>query len=136
MMDSVRFEDRLEGETNFNSWKARVMNLLEENDLDGYVTSVVAEPLDDVGKTTYKSNQAKEKKVIFDSVKYHFIPVITPLNTSKECFDTLVKIYEMKTPSQKRTWKNKLRTLKERKRKEVSLPEEQMQKVQGKIKDS
>jgi len=61
MMASMSVEERLEGAMNFNSWKSRVMNLLEENDLDGYMTSVVAEPSDDAWKTAYKKNQAKEK---------------------------------------------------------------------------
>ena len=38
--------------------------------------------------------------------------MITPLKTAKECSDTLVKLYEAKAPSQKRTLKNKLHTLK------------------------
>ena len=31
---SVKSEDRFEGASNFNAWKARVLNILEENDLD------------------------------------------------------------------------------------------------------
>lgn len=38
--------------------------------------------------------------------------MITPLKRAKECFDTLVKLYETKAPSQKRLLKNKLCTLK------------------------
>ena len=40
------------------------------------------------------------------------MPVITLLKTAKECFDTLVKLYETKAPSQKRLLKNRLRSLK------------------------
>ena len=40
------------------------------------------------------------------------MPVIAPLKTTKECFDTLSNLYEKKAPSQKRVLKNKLRTLK------------------------
>lgn len=87
------------------------MNLLEENDLDGYVTSVVEEPSDNVEKTAYKKNQAKAKRVIFECVKDHLLSVLTPLKIAKEWFNTLVKLYEKKVPSQKRTLKNKLRTL-------------------------
>ena len=31
-------EDRLEGTSNFNTWKARVLNILEEHNLNGYVS--------------------------------------------------------------------------------------------------
>ena len=36
------------------------------------------------------------------------MPVITHLNTVKECFDTLTNIYEKKAPSHKRALKNKI----------------------------
>ena len=98
-MASVRVEDKLEGASIFNTWKARVMNLLEEYDLDGYVTSIVEEPSTNAGRTAYKRNRAKAKRVIFDSVKDHLMPVITPSKIAKECFDTLVKLYEAKAPS-------------------------------------
>ena len=41
---SVKSEDRLEGASNFNARKARVLNILEESDLDDLVTRVVEEP--------------------------------------------------------------------------------------------
>lgn len=39
------------------------------------------------------------------------MPIITPLKTTKELFDTLVKLYDTKSPSQKRILKNQLHTL-------------------------
>jgi hypothetical protein len=41
MVNTLKLEDRLEGETNFWAWKARVLLLLEENDLKEYVEDVV-----------------------------------------------------------------------------------------------
>lgn len=55
-MTTLRVEDRLDGALNFKSWKTRVLNLLEENDLDNYVTRVIPEPTGDNGKATYKKN--------------------------------------------------------------------------------
>ena len=43
-MASIRVEDRLDGSSNFNNWKLRVMEILEEKDIDHYVTSVVEDP--------------------------------------------------------------------------------------------
>ena len=40
------------------------------------------------------------------------MPNITSLKTAKECYDTLVNLYEKKAPRQKRVLKKKLRTLK------------------------
>ena len=47
---SVKPEDRLEGASNFNVWKAKVLNILEEYDLDNFVTSVVEEPTTNAGR--------------------------------------------------------------------------------------
>jgi hypothetical protein len=99
MVATLRFEDKLDGALNFNTWKAKVFNLLEENDLDDYMTRVVEEPSDDNGKAAHKKNQEKSKRIIFDSVKDHFIPIISPLKTAKECFDALIKLFDTKTPS-------------------------------------
>lgn len=107
-MASVKPKDRLDGASNFYTWKARVINILEEHDLDGYVTNVVEEPSSNAGRTAFKKNQAKAKRIIFVSVKDHLMPVIVPLKTAKECFYRLVNLYEKKAPSQKRALKKKL----------------------------
>jgi hypothetical protein len=41
-LNSLRFEDRLDGASNFLSWKVRVTLLLEKNDLWDIVKNVVA----------------------------------------------------------------------------------------------
>ena len=102
-MDSISIcpEDRLEGTSNFNAWKVRVFNILKEHYLDSFVTSLIEDPTRNVGRKNYKKNQAKEKRIIYESVKENLMSVITPLNTTKECFDTLTNIYEKKAPTQK-----------------------------------
>ena len=86
---SVRPEDRLDGVSNFNTWKVRIMNILEEHDLDQFVTSEVDIPTSVTGRSAFKRNQAKAKRIIFYSVKYSIMIVLTPLTLAKECFDTL-----------------------------------------------
>ena len=98
-MASIWSKDRLDGSSNFNNWKARVIAILEENDIDHYVTTIVAEPTTNAGRASFKRNQAKARRIIYDSVKEHIMSIITPLKTTKECFDTLVKLYETKATS-------------------------------------
>jgi hypothetical protein len=98
--------------SNFNAWKDRVFNILEEGDLDELVTRVMEEPTSNAGRTAYKKRQAKAKRVIFDSVKDTMMPLIAHLRTTKECFDALANLYEKKAPTQKNTLKKQLRTLK------------------------
>ena len=117
---SVRPEDRLDGVSNFSTWKVRIMNILEEHDLDQFVTSEVDAPTTVTGRSAFKRNQAKTKRIIFDSVKDSIMTVLTPLTTIKECFDTLTNLYEKKIPSQKRDLKIRLRFLKMEKGETIS----------------
>ena len=80
---SVRPKDRLEGTSNFYTWKERVINILEEHDLDSFVTSMIKDPTTNARRKNYKKNQAKEKRIIYDSVKDNLMSVITPLKTEK-----------------------------------------------------
>lgn len=88
MTSSIRSEDRLEGSSNLNNWKARIIAILEEHDLDQYVLTEIAEPTFAAGKATFKRNQGKARRIIYNSVRENIMPVITPLTTAKECYDT------------------------------------------------
>ena len=101
----------MDGSSNFNNWKARVITILEEHDLDHYVTTIMAEPTSSTGRASFKRNQAKARRIIYDFVKEHIMPIITPLKIAKECFETLVKLYKTKVTSQKRLLKSQLRSL-------------------------
>ena len=102
---SVRAEDRLEGATNFNVWKLWITNILEEHDLDHYVTTMVEEPMNNAGRAVFRKSQSKAKRI-------GIIPAMTSLMTTKDCMDTLMNLYEKQAPSQKRTLKHKLKYLK------------------------
>jgi hypothetical protein len=108
---SVKSEDRLDGDTNFNVWKLHIENILQEHDIENYVTTVVEEPTNNAGRTTFRKSQTKAKGNIFDSVKDNIMPAMTSLMTAKDCMDTLVNLYEKQDPSQKRTLKHKFNYL-------------------------
>jgi hypothetical protein len=109
---SVRAKDKLEGATNFNMWKLRITNILQEHDLEQYVTTVVEEPMNNARRMAFRKSQAKAKRIIFDSFKDSIMPPMTSLMTAKDCMDTLVNLYEKQAPSQKRTLKHKIKYLK------------------------
>ena len=88
--------------------------------MDGYISTVVEDPTSNAGCINFKKNQAKVKWIIYDSVKDNLMYVITLLNTTKECFDTLTNLYENKAMSQKREFKKKLQNLKMEKGKIVA----------------
>jgi hypothetical protein len=96
---SVKAKDRLKGATNFNVWKLHITNILQENDIEKYVTIVVEEPTNNAGRTTFRKSQAKAKRIIFDSFRDSIMPAMTSLMTAKDCMDTLVNLYEKHAPS-------------------------------------
>jgi hypothetical protein len=108
---SVKVEDRLIGASNFNAWKSRIVNILEENELEELITRVIEESTSNTARVAYKKKQAKAKRIIFYSVKDSMMPIIGHLRTAKECFDALANLYEKKAPTQKRILKKQLRTL-------------------------
>jgi hypothetical protein len=109
---SVRVKDRLEGATNFNVWNLCITNILQEHDLEKYVTTVVEEPMNNAGRLAFSKSQAKAKKIIFDSIKESIMTAMTSLMTVKECMDTLVNLYEKQAPCENRKLKHKLKYLK------------------------
>jgi hypothetical protein len=42
-------------------WKLGIMNILQEHDLEQYVTSMMEEPTSNAGRVAFKKNQAKAK---------------------------------------------------------------------------
>jgi hypothetical protein len=65
----VNVEDKLEEATNFNVWKLWITNIFQEHDLEKYVTTVVEEPMNNVGRMAFRRSQENSKRIIFDSVK-------------------------------------------------------------------
>jgi peptidyl-tRNA hydrolase len=110
--DGNKVEDRLEGASNYNVWKLGIMNILQEHDLEQYVTTVMDEPMSNAERAAFRKSQAKAKRIIFHSVKNSIMPTMTLLMTAKDCMDTLINLYEKQAPSQKRTLTHKLKYLK------------------------
>ena len=73
---SVQLENRHEGTSNFNTWKARVLSILEEHDLDACVTSMSEEPLSNAGWIQEKVNMHNFHHFLGD--KFHGEFMINP----------------------------------------------------------
>ena len=109
MTSSTELNEKLEGAENFRAWKYKVMLILEENDLEKFVKEVV-EPKGDETKSKFKKIRAK--RIIADSIKDHLIPHVSSLDTSKETFEALAKLFEGKNTNQKMTLRTQLKNLK------------------------
>jgi hypothetical protein len=93
MVNTLKIEDRLEGATNFQAWKARVILLLEKNDLKEYVEGVIPSLIDLQELTSHKKKEVKAKRMFLESMKDHLIPHIAKKNSAKELYETLVGLY-------------------------------------------
>jgi hypothetical protein len=108
---SLRFKDRLDGASNFLSWKVRVTLLLEENDLWDIVKDVVATSTDLQDLAAHKKKEVKSKRMIMDAIKDHLIPHISKKKMVKEMFDALVGLYQSENINMKMILHNKLRSV-------------------------
>ena len=58
-------EEKLYSSVNYNSWKAMLTAILEENDLDDIVFNVIEEPTSNAGRLAYKRKQGKARRIIY-----------------------------------------------------------------------
>ena len=64
----LRDHDRLDGDSNYVIWKARMFFLLDEHALKTYIDSMVVEPTNTDMLKKYKDEMAKAKRMILDGV--------------------------------------------------------------------
>jgi hypothetical protein len=112
MATSMMVEDRLEGSRNFRSWKHRLQMILDENDLLEHVVVGVLKPEEEDQKTKHKKNEKKAKRIVLDSVKDHLIPHISELQTTRQMYEALSRLYESKDISHNLTLRSQLRNMK------------------------
>ena len=112
MMNHTKLEDKLEGVDNFRVWKYKISLILEENDLDKYVTKEVPEPEGEEEKTTHKNNIIKDERIVTGSIKDHLIPHVSSLKNPRNMLDALTKLYEGKNINRKMTLRNQLKNVK------------------------
>ena len=103
MTSITKLDEKLEGANNFRAWKYRVMLILEENDLEGFIEEEIPELEGNEAKAKHKKSMVKEKRIIADSIKDHLIPHVSSLKTPKQMFDALSWLYEGKNINRKMT---------------------------------
>ena len=70
----TKIDEKIEGDDNFRVWEYRISLVLEENELDSYITEEVPVPKGDEANALHKKKMVMEKRIISDSIKYHLIP--------------------------------------------------------------
>jgi hypothetical protein len=70
--------------------------ILDENDILEHVTVGVLEPKEEEKKTKHKKNEKKAKRIVSDLVKDHLIPHISELRATRQMYEALSRLYEIK----------------------------------------
>ena len=112
MTISTKLDEKLEGADNFRAWKYRVMLVLEENDLEGFIEADIPEPEGDEDKAKHKKSLVKAKRIISDSIKDHLIPHVSSLKTPNHMFDVVSRLYEGKNINRKMALRTQLKNMK------------------------
>jgi hypothetical protein len=118
MTYSMKSENRLEGASNFRAWKTRIDLFLAKNKVLDIVKGKIVEPEFEEGKEKephnvavmekFKDNDINAMSIIVDSVKYHFIPYISHLDSSKKMYDALTNLFSVRNIGQVMSLKNEL----------------------------
>lgn len=68
--------------------------LLDKHGMKEFVTTIVAEPTYPIQYLDYKKDMAKAKRIVLDEVRSHIVSHIVDKNTTKEMWETVVKLYQ------------------------------------------
>ena len=74
MYHHTNIDEKLEGANNFWAWKYRISLVLEENELDSYISEEVPVLEEDEAKALHNKTLVMAKRIIADSIKDHLIP--------------------------------------------------------------
>ena len=112
MTINTKLDEKLEGADKFRAWKYRVMLILEENNLEGFIEEDILEPEGDEAKANHKKSLVKAKRIIEDSIKDHLIPHVSSSKNPKQMFNALSQLYEGKNINRKMTLRTQLKNVK------------------------
>jgi hypothetical protein len=122
MTNSMKSENKLDGASNFRAWKTRIDLILAKNKVLDIVKGNIVKPESKEGEEKEPQNVAAMEKfkdidinamsVILDSIKYHLIPYISHLDSSKKMYDALMNLFTVRNIGQVMSLKNELHDMK------------------------
>jgi hypothetical protein len=107
----MRVEDRLVGTSNWSSWKARMIFVLEGLERWDIIEAVVP-PIPvtaPVLVAEFRKRNNKAKRTISDAVRDHIIPHLTGKAHAYEMWSSLCKLYESSNENRKMVFHDRLR---------------------------
>jgi hypothetical protein len=112
-VSQMHAEDRLAGASNWSSWKARMVFVLEDLELWDIVEAVVpAIPVTaPVLVAEYRKRNNKAKRTISDGVRDHIIPHVTGKAHAYQMWASLCSLYESSNENRKMVLHDRLRSI-------------------------
>jgi hypothetical protein len=121
MTNSMKSENKLDGASNFRAWKTRIDLILAKNKVLDIVKGKIVkpefkegeekEPQNVVAMEKFKDVDINSMSIIVDSIKYHLIPYISHLDSSKKMYDALTNLFSVRNIRQVMSLKNELRDM-------------------------
>jgi hypothetical protein len=118
----MKSENKLDGASKFRAWKTRIDLILAKNKVLDIVKGKIVKPEFEEGKEKesqnivvmekFKDGYINSMSIIVDSIKYHLIPYISHLDSSKKMYDALTNLFSVKNIGQVMSVKNELRDMK------------------------
>jgi hypothetical protein len=118
MTYSMKLENNLDRASKFRAWKTRIDLILAKNKVLDIVKGKIVKPEFEEGKEKEPQNVAAMEKfkyddinamsIIVDSIKYHLIPYISHVDSSKKMYGSLTNLFSVKNIGQVMSLKNEL----------------------------
>ena len=107
------------GAGNSVPWKARLVLILDENELwNEVVNNTTANPIvvptstDAQALTAFNKKDVKDRRIILDAVKDHVFPHISSKTRSYQMWDALTSLFQISNENRKMVLKEKLKSIK------------------------
>ena len=94
----LRLKDRLDGHSNYSTWRERIQSIFEEAEVWGIMVHtaqrLVTVPANSVQLADFNKKNAKRKILILDGVKGHVLPHVIRNTYAHEMWIALTNIYQ------------------------------------------
>ena len=112
MAIGLRFEDRLDGISNYNPWMARIKLVLMENKIWEFANTQISPPTDVAQLVTHNQKDMKAMRIILDRVKDHLILHLCGKDTAWEMMEALKGLFQSKNENRKMLLREKVGDMK------------------------
>ena len=91
--------NKLAGSSNFRAWKKRTDLNLIENEFMVYIKGTTTRPSkeDAPADAKYMKGEIRAKRILIESIKDSLIPYVSKLETGKEIYEKLMKLFSVST---------------------------------------